>query len=236
MAVFLSSLGLVFVAEMGDKTQIAAMALAAKYSAWKVITGISIAVAVLNLLAVMVGAYMTCAVPLYIIRIAASVVFLLFGILNLKDEDEKEKEKNFKLGAIAATALTFFIGELGDKTQIMTITLSAKYGNPYLVFAGSSVGMLLADSLGIIAGTALLSRIPPKAVKIISSAIFIIFGTIGLVESVSKKYITLLNVIIYIVAIVVSIWAIHESNIKNKNQIAEKNGEDLRSPEESHII
>lgn len=236
MAVFFASLGLVFVAEMGDKTQFAAMALAAKYSAWKVVTGIFIAVAVLNLLAVMVGTYVTCAIPLYIIRIAASFVFLLFGIMNLKDEDENEKERNFKFGAVAATALTFFIGELGDKTQIMTITLAAKYGNPYIVFAGSSAGMLLADSLGIIVGAALFRKIPKKAIKIISSAIFIIFGILGLIESVPNKFITSLNVIIFVAVIAASMWSIHRYNSKNKNRISEENEEDWRRPEENHTL
>lgn len=236
MGVFFVSLSLVFIAEMGDKTQLAAMALAAEYSAWKVITGISIAVAVLNMLAVMVGSYATGAIPLYIIRIAASVIFLLFGILNLKDEDENEKERKFKLGAVIATALTFFIGELGDKTQIMTITLSAKYGNPYLVFAGSSVGMLLADSLGIIVGASLFRKIPKKAVKIMSSAIFIIFGMLGLIESVPKKFVTPLNIISTIACIAASIWVIYRYNVKNRNRNLKENAEDWRSPEENHIL
>lgn len=236
MGVFFVSLSLVFIAEMGDKTQLAAMALAAEYSAWKVITGISIAVAVLNLLAVMVGSYATGAIPLYIIRIAASVIFLLFGILNIKDEDENEKERKFKLGAVMAAALTFFIGEIGDKTQIMTITLSAKYGNPYLVFAGSSVGMLLADSLGIIVGASLFRKIPKKAVKIISSAIFIIFGMLGLIESVPKEFVTPLNIIITMACIAASIWVIYRHNVKNRNRNLKENAEDWRSPEENHIL
>lgn len=236
MMVFLTAFGLVFIAEMGDKTQLASMALAAEYSAWKVITGIFIAAAVLNLMAVLVGSYVTLAIPLYIIKIAASIIFLLFGILNLKEESADENERHFKFGPVVTVALTFFIGELGDKTQLMTITLAAKYTNPYAVFAGSSVGLLLADCLGVIIGAALFKRIPKKAVKIISSAVFIIFGTLGLLEAVPGELITPLNIIIFAAVLAASIWAVHKYNHRRKIRTSEENEGDWRSPEKDHII
>jgi Predicted membrane protein len=214
MLLFFTTLGLVFAAEMGDKTQLVAMAFAAKYKPWKVMLGTFISISLLNIIAVLLGTSITKVVPLNAIRVCAAVMFLLFGLLNLKEDNEEEKDRNFKFGAIATVALTFFIGELGDKTQLMTITQAAKYNEPYLVFAGSTAGMLLADSLGIIIGSTLFKKIPEMAVKLVSSSVFIVFGFIGLYNSVPPRYMSPVFVICFILLFISAIALISGYNKK----------------------
>lgn len=213
---FLTSLSLVFIAELGDKTQLVAMAFAAKYAAWKVLVGVLAAVALLNTIAVLLGSFITSIVPLSIIRLIAAVVFILFGIINLREEGDDEEERRFKFGAILTVALTFFIGELGDKTQLMTITLSAQYGAPYAIFLGSTVGMLIADSLGIVIGSTVFKKIPQKVVKAVSSAIFIFFGSVGLYNSVPYSYISPLSITLYVLVLLTIIVAIYRYNNRNR--------------------
>lgn len=217
MLFFLTAMGLVFVAELGDKTQLVAMAFAAKYSAVKVLIGILGAVSLLNIIAVALGSYITYFVPIGAIRVAASIIFVMFGVFNLKEGSEEEEEKSFKLGPIMTVALTFFIGELGDKTQLMTITLAAQYDMPYAIFLGSTAGMLLADGLGIIIGSTVFRKIPDKAVRLISSCIFLFFGSMGLYNNVPHKYITPLSVILYTVIILSMAAAVYLNDKRKKS-------------------
>lgn len=225
MFTLITVLGLVFVAEMGDKTQLVAMAFAAKYSPGKVLAGVTIAVAFLNIIAVALGSFVTSIVPIDYIRIAAAVIFIAFGIFNLRDGEDEEKERSFKLGAVATVALTFFIGELGDKTQLMTITLAAQYHSPYMVLLGSILGMVAADSLGIVLGTTVFRKIPAKAVKIVSSGIFLFFGSLGLYNSLPKNCLTPVSITLYILVLMMLLYLVHRFNAKTvkglKSDIAE---------------
>jgi len=219
MLFFLTSLGLVFVAELGDKTQLVAMAFAAKYSAMKVLVGVLAAVSLLNLIAVVLGSYITSFIPLRDIRTVAAIIFLLFGVFNLKEGNEDENERTFKFGPILTVALTFFIGELGDKTQLMTITLAAQYNSPYAIFLGSTAGMLIADSLGIIVGITVFKKIPERLVKIISSSIFIFFGTLGLYNTVPKEFTSPLSIALYALIIISAVAGVLKYNRRKANRL-----------------
>lgn len=216
--IIFKTLFMVLLAEMGDKTQLVAMAFASKFKAKKVILGIFISIALLNLLAVLLGSFITCFIPISIIKIVAGILFVVFGLFNLKEENEEENEKSFKFGPIMTVALTFFIGELGDKTQLMTITLSAQYSSPLMVFLGSTLGMLIADSIGIIIGTTLYKKIPSNIVKIGASAIFITFGTLGLYDSLKVYDLSPIFIMIYFILLGVSITIIHKYNNKCINR------------------
>lgn len=209
MAVFLTTLGLVFAAELGDKTQLLAMAFATKYKTWKVILGVLSAVVLLNLIAVLLGSYATSIIPLNVIRIIAALIFVIFGFLNLRNDKQEESEKKFKFGAVVTVALTFFIGELGDKTQLMTITMAAQYNSPYAVFFGSVLGMIACDCLGIIIGSTVLKKIPQWIVKLITSCIFIFFGFVGLYKSLLIDYIPLSGFIAFMLFILIAILSIY---------------------------
>jgi putative Ca2+/H+ antiporter (TMEM165/GDT1 family) len=212
MLIFFTVLGLVFLAEIGDKTQLVAMAFAAEYDGLKVMLGVLIAVSLLNAIGVALGSYIISIVPLNVIRAVAALMFIGFGLFNLNEGKEEKCNRSFKLCAVATVALTFFIGELGDKTQIMIITMAAQYNSPYEVFAGSVLGMLFADGLGVILGSTVFRKIPQRIVKIISSFIFIFFGTLGLYNAFYPDYTTPLNIIAYFLFLSVCIYIIYRRN------------------------
>jgi len=178
---FIKAFLLIFVAEMGDKTQILLMACATRYTILQVQIGITLGVALNHGLAIVIGTYIANIINFNLVQIFAGIVFIIFGLLALvNDVDENEKIKIFKCGPILAVAITFFVGELGDKTQLTAMTLAMESEYPFFVLMGSIVGMLVVGFVGIIIGTALTKRIPSYIIKIISGLIFIVFGLIKL--------------------------------------------------------
>jgi putative Ca2+/H+ antiporter (TMEM165/GDT1 family) len=182
LTAFLFAAGAVVLAEMGDKTQLLAMAFAAKYKASKVMAGVLIATILNHAIAVAVGNYITHFQPAQTwIQGIASLSFIFFGLWTIRgDTLDGEENKKTRFGAVSTVAIAFFAAEMGDKTQLATIALSAKFpDSPIGVLAGTTTGMLIADGLGIIVGVVLNKKIPERAVKLISAAIFILFGFIG---------------------------------------------------------
>lgn len=191
LAAFLFAAGAIVLAEMGDKTQLIAMAFAAKYKAAKVLTGIFIATVLNHGLAVWVGHLIT-----HIesaqgwIRAAASLSFIFFGLWTVRGDrlDEKQNKKS-KLGAVATVAAAFFFGEMGDKTQLAAVALATEFPkDPLAVLAGTTAGMLIADGIGIIIGVVLCKKIPGRIIKLFSAGAFIIFGLIGSYEAVRESF------------------------------------------------
>lgn len=179
---FLVAVGAVVLAEMGDKTQLLAMAFATKYKASKVMIGVFIATVFNHALAVAVGNYITRfdGVQIWIQGIA-SLSFIFFGLWTIRgDKLEGEENRTTKFGPIITVAIAFFIAEMGDKTQLATIALATKFpGNPIGVLVGTTTGMLIADGIGIIIGVVLCRKIPERTVKLVSAGAFMIFGFIG---------------------------------------------------------
>ena len=179
---FVFSLGAVVLAEMGDKTQLLAMAFATKYSATKVMIGVFIATVLNHGLAVAVGNYITRFEWAQIwIQGVASLSFILFGLWTIRgDKLEGEENRTTKFGAIVTVALAFFLAEMGDKTQLATIALAAKFPtSPIGVLMGTTMGMLIADGIGIIVGVVMCKKIPERIVKLVSAGVFIFFGFVG---------------------------------------------------------
>ncbi|WP_306569748.1 TMEM165/GDT1 family protein [Faecalispora jeddahensis] len=176
------SLGAVVLAEMGDKTQLLAMAFAAKYKAAKVMIGVFLATILNHALAVAVGHMLTRFETIQVwIQGIAALSFIFFGLWTIRgDKLDGEENKTTKFGAIATVAIAFFIAEMGDKTQLTTVALAAKFPtNPLWILAGTTLGMLIADGIGIIIGVVLCKKIPERTVKLISAAVFIFFGFLG---------------------------------------------------------
>ena len=169
------SLGAVVLAEMGDKTQLLAMAFAAKYKATKVMIGVFLATILNHALAVAVGHMLTRFETIQVwIQGIAALSFIFFGLWTIRG-DKLDGEENKTTMAIA-----FFIAEMGDKTQLTTVALAAKFPtNPLWILAGTTLGMLIADGIGIIIGVVLCKKIPERTVKLISAAVFIFFGFLG---------------------------------------------------------
>jgi putative Ca2+/H+ antiporter (TMEM165/GDT1 family) len=185
---FIASFLLIILAEMGDKTQLLAMAFATRYSAVKVLIAVFLATLLNHALAVLVGHFLTVFIPLEIISLIAALSFILFGLWTLRGDTLKgEDKKTSRFGPITTVAIAFFLAEMGDKTQLATISLAVEYNNMLYVLMGTTLGMVVADSIGIVVGIMLKKRIPDRLIKWISAAIFIIFGLIGVYDFISGK-------------------------------------------------
>jgi putative Ca2+/H+ antiporter (TMEM165/GDT1 family) len=202
----LFSVGAVLLAEMGDKSQLLAMAFATKYKASKVLLGIFVATLLNHALAVAVGNYITQFDSIQVwIQGIASLSFIFFGLWTIRgDKLEGEEDRKTKYGAVITVAFAFFLAEMGDKTQLTTIALATKFPeNPVGILIGSTSGMLIADAVGIVLGVILCKKIPEKTIKLVSAGAFILFGFIGTYQVVSGQ----LNLPICFIVIVISVIA-----------------------------
>jgi putative Ca2+/H+ antiporter (TMEM165/GDT1 family) len=190
LAALLFAAGAVVLAEMGDKTQLLAMAFAAKYKASKVLMGVFIATVLNHGLAVWVGNLITHLESAQVwIQAVASLSFIFFGLWTIRgDKLEGEENKKSRFGAVATVAIAFFFAEMGDKTQLATVAIATKFPeSPFWVLAGTTAGMLIADGIGIIVGVVLCRKIPERIIKLVSAGVFIIFGLVGCYEVASES-------------------------------------------------
>lgn len=185
MSGFLVSLGIIFAAELGDKSQLMALAFGARYRALPILVGITIATAVVHAASVLIGTVVDVALPTRAISVAAGLAFLGFAAWTVRgdslDDDEAGRATRSTGSAVVAAAGAFFLAELGDKTMLATITLATKEG-AFGVWAGSTLGMVAADALAIVVGQALGTRLPERAIKIGAAASFVVFGLLLLAE------------------------------------------------------
>ena len=186
MTAFLASLIFVILAEMGDKTQLLAMAFACRYRWQTVMWAVFWATAVNHLLAAAAGKYLAAIVPLEYIKIAASASFIIFGLWTIRGDTLHGEDKRFNFSPFWTVAIAFFIAEMGDKTQLATIALAVKYNTVFTVWMGTTLGMLVADAIGIIVGIVMGKNIPEKFMKWFAALIFIAFGIYGLYEVLPK--------------------------------------------------
>lgn len=191
MLVLLGSAAMVVLAEMGDKTQLLAMAMATRFPAKSVLAGVLVATILNHALAVAVGDYLGTRLNMELIQMIAAGSFILFGLWTIRgDRLGGEENRHTAWGPVITVAIAFFLAEMGDKTQLATVALAAKYNSPLATLAGTTTGMLIADAIGIYIGVVAGRKIPARAVKWISALIFIAFGYIGLYYSVPGEYIS----------------------------------------------
>jgi putative Ca2+/H+ antiporter (TMEM165/GDT1 family) len=181
---FLVSLGVIFVAELGDKSQLMALAFATRYKALPVLIGITAATALVHAFSVVVGAVLGAHIPTKAVAVVAGLAFLGFAAWTLRgdklDEDEEARATRSNRSAILAASVAFFLAELGDKTMLATITLATREG-AIGTWAGSTVGMVAADALAIGVGKQLGARLPEKVIRVGATVAFVVFGLILLV-------------------------------------------------------
>jgi Ca2+/H+ antiporter, TMEM165/GDT1 family len=207
MAVFIKALLLVVVAEMGDKTQLLAMAMASKYKAKQVLMGVLIATILNHALAVAVGSYLSSVIPMDVVKIVAAISFLAFGLWTIRgDKLDDEDNKKVKFGPIITVAIAFFLAEMGDKTQLMTVTIAAENQQPLFILMGTTVGMLVADSIGILGGAWMCRHIPEIYIKWVAGIVFMFFGTMTLSGSVSASLLSPLYIVLYFAVLGVLIY------------------------------
>lgn len=176
-----------FIAEMGDKTQLMLVALTSRFKLRDIIIGTAAAILVLNGLAVLLGGLVSEIIPTWLIRLVAASAFLFFAIASLKgddDEEEETKEENVSRFAPLTVLCTFFVAELGDKTQLTAITFGANEGMnaAVTVWLACSIGLFAADILGMLIGYLLKSKTPDGLLNTLAFFIFAIFGNITMHE------------------------------------------------------
>ncbi len=194
--------GVVFVAELGDKSQLLAMTLAARYRPWAVLAGIAVATLVLQGLAVLVGSFVGDRLPTRPIQVVAGLAFLGFAVWTLLDRDEDESDgadadedgSGEPVGAgddatperrsgLLTAGTAFFVSEFGDKTMLATVTLATQNG-AVGTWLGASAGMVLADALAVAVGAVAGARLPRHVVRYVAAAMFAAFGAALVVSAV----------------------------------------------------
>ena len=188
MTAFWISLIYVFVAEMGDKTQLVALAFATKFKTLTVLAGVFIATFAVHLFSVLIGEAVSFALPIFWIQILAGISFIIFGLWTLRGDtlDENEIENKSRYGPLLTVTTTFFLAELGDKTMLATITIASEQQSFVAVWLGSTIGMVIADALAIIIGKVMGKNLPENLVRYVGAAIFLISGVWTLWEAFAE--------------------------------------------------
>ena len=184
-AALLLSFAVIFVAELGDKTQLVAMTFALRYRWWVVLGAIAAATTAVHVLSVAIGHYLGAALPTHVMAVLAGVMFVVFGLWTLRGDTLTDDEAG---RAERATGIAFFVvtsafvlAELGDKTMLATITLAAD--NNWLgVWIGSTLGMVAADGLAIILGAVAGKHLPERLIQVIAATLFLLFGAFMLLD------------------------------------------------------
>ncbi len=188
--IFLSTFGLIFLAELGDKTQLTAMALALRYPWQRIFVGIAAAFVVLNLAAVVVGKVLFLLLPIFWVTLVSALLFLYFGYSTLRhacDGDDDESGPPRPAATAARTAfIMIFMAELGDKTQLVTASQAAQHSQSLsgmaTVFASSTLALWSVSLLGIFAGKQLVRFVPLCWIHRAAGFMFLVFGVIGLLK------------------------------------------------------
>ncbi len=183
MTAFVASLLFVVLAEMGDKTQLLAMAFACKFRWQTVMWGVFVATAANHLLAAAAGSYLASIVPLYYIKTAAAVSFIIFGLWTIRGDTLEDEDRKYTFSPFWTVTIAFFMAEMGDKTQLATIALAVEYNTIITVWMGTTLGMIISNGFGIIVGNVMGKHIPERAIKWGAALIFIAFGGYGLYEN-----------------------------------------------------
>jgi putative Ca2+/H+ antiporter (TMEM165/GDT1 family) len=192
MYAFLLSTAVIFVAELGDKSQLMAMTFATRYRARQVLLGITIATALVHLASVGIGRLVGTAFSdsQWLVNVVAGVAFLGFAAWTLRGdeltEDEADKARRSTGAALLAVGTAFFLAELGDKTMLATITLATKEGW-FGTWVGSTLGMVLADALAIGVGAVLGRKLPEKVIRVGASVAFLVFGVVLVVQGLLSR-------------------------------------------------
>ena len=179
-----------FLAELGDKTQLVALGFGARQRLAPVLVGVALAYVATNLVSVIVGGLLGAALPTRAIGIGGGVLFLAFAVWTWRSDDGSPDpdgdagdvvaapaHRGGELRVIGSVAVAMFVAELGDKTMIATATLAAR-DNPVLVWVGATIGIFLAGALGVVVGRLLGARLPERATRLGSAAVFAVFGIV----------------------------------------------------------
>lgn len=182
----LLSFGVIFIAELGDKSQLMALAFATRYRPGQVLLGITLATAIVHLGSVLLGTAFAAALPTRAVGFAGGLAFLGFAAWTIRGdrltEEERERARRPARNAVLAVGMAFLLAELGDKTMIATITLAATE-DAVGTWIGSTIGMVAADALAIVVGRSMGKRLPERAISRLAAASFVVFGILLLADA-----------------------------------------------------
>jgi Ca2+/H+ antiporter, TMEM165/GDT1 family len=187
LAALLLSFAVIFVAEMGDKTQLVAMMFALRYRWWVVLAAITAATTAVHVLSVAIGHYLGAALPTHLLGLIAGAMFVFFGLWTLRGDkltdEEASRTEKATAPAFFVVFSAFLLAELGDKTMLATITLAADH-DWVGVWIGSTIGMVVADGLAIVVGAVAGKHLPERVIQITAAALFLLFGAYMLLENI----------------------------------------------------
>ncbi len=183
MEALINSFLLVFVGEMGDKTQLLSLILAARYKKpWTILAGVTLATLLNHALASWAGGFVAGLISPVVLKWSLAFLFFAFAFWLLIPDKEGEIKTGSRYGAFLTTVIAFFIAEMGDKTQLATIALGARYSDALIVTLGTTLGMIASNALAIFLGPKLMAKIPMRWVRIFACVLFVLFGVAILVR------------------------------------------------------
>lgn len=172
-----SSFTLVAASEMGDKTQLLAFSLAARFKQpWVILGGIFVATVLNHAFASSVGQWVANQVPQNILALVLAATFIGFGIWTLKPDTLDEKPGSHRFGPFVTTVVLFFLAEMGDKTQLATVALAARFQSIVAVTFGTTAGMMVTDGLAVFLGEKLAEKVQMKWIRWTAAGLFFLFG------------------------------------------------------------
>jgi len=216
---FIASLIFVVLAEMGDKTQLLAMAFSCKFRWQTVMWGVFVATAANHLLAAAAGSYLTTIVPLGYIKIAAAASFIIFGLWTIRGDTLGDEDKKYNFSPFWTVTVAFFMAEMGDKTQLATIALAIKYNTIIPVWIGTTIGMIISNGFGIIVGNIMGKHIPERAIKWSAALTFIAFGVYGLYENLPMQIWTPAVVAVSVIALGAALYVMARIGARREGKI-----------------
>ena len=180
----LTTFGLVFLAELGDKSMLLAVALAARYRPWPVLGGIAIAAFTMLGLSTLVGAALGAALPARAMAVGGGLVFIGFGLWTLFDDDDDDDDDDGELrsgSVLLGVTVAFLIAEFGDKTMLATLTLAGTQ-SPVPTWLGAGLGMTAASGIAIALATMAGARLPERVLQLVAAGAFLLFGVLLIVS------------------------------------------------------
>ncbi len=181
MSAFLLSTLVIFVAELGDKSQLVALWFATRYRWWTVLGGVTAATLLVHLGSVAAGRVLEDVVPEAVLRVIVGLSFLGFAWWSIRGDSLDEDDKRVRFGwagAFGVVTLSCFLSELGDKTQLATVSLASRHDSFVGVWLGSTVGMVAADALAVGVGLVAGKRLPQRTVSLVAAVLFVFFGVV----------------------------------------------------------
>jgi putative Ca2+/H+ antiporter (TMEM165/GDT1 family) len=187
MSAFLLSFALIFLAELGDKSQLVALWFATRYHWAVVLLGVTIATLTVHLASTAIGATVADVLPEAVVLGIVGLSFYAFALWGLRGDkldEDPTREAQTVFGALFVVSTAFFLSELGDKTQLATVSIASERDGFFGVWLGSTAGMVTADALAIVVGIVMGKRLPERAVAVVAAVLFAVFGTVAIVRAI----------------------------------------------------